>query len=101
MNNKVVYKISKINNEKKIVLVKSGAFYKTYDEDAVILWGILRYRIIDNVLSIPSSIIKDVITKLNGIGLSLVIIDKEDVKSFDTELNNAYDSYLENFKSEF
>lgn len=96
MNKESLYKISKMNNLEKIVLVKFGNFYKTFDEDAKILWSLFGYRIIEDRISFPLSVFNTVISKLTRLGLSIIVINNEnDINNYITTGENTYDKIKE------
>ena len=96
MNKESLYKISKMNNLEKKVLVKFGNFYKTFDEDAKILWSLFGYRIIEDRISFPLSVFNTVISKLTRLGLSIIVINNEnDINNYITTGENTYDKIKE------
>ena len=82
----------KLENTDKLVIVKSGIFYVAYDEDAKILNYLLNYKIINNRVGFPLNNKDEVIKKVNGYGIS-VIIDEETYKS--NKKNNCYYEVLD------
>jgi len=94
MNKESLYKILKMQNEEKVVLVKYGNFYKTFDNDAVLLWGLFGYRIIDGKSSFPSQVFGSVVSKLNRLGISVVVAKNEnDINYFNSPHSNTYENY--------
>ena len=63
----------KLENTDKLVIVKSGIFYVAYDEDAKILNYILNYKIINNRVGFPLNNKDEVIKKVNGYGISVIM----------------------------
>jgi DNA mismatch repair ATPase MutS len=45
MNKKIEYNLYKKKNKDRIVLLKCGSFYKTYDIDALIMWNMFNYKL--------------------------------------------------------
>ncbi len=84
-----------------IILIKSGNFYTTYNEDALILNSIFLYQIINNRIGFPLNSLDKVTSKLNELSINyIVIIDsKEDNIEYDD--NKYLDYYTKAKKEEF
>lgn len=84
-----------------IILIKSGNFYTTYNEDALILNSIFLYQIINNRIGFPLNTLDKVTSKLNELSINyIVIIDsKEDNIEYDD--NKYLDYYTKAKKEEF
>ena len=94
MNKESLYKIAKMNNKEKIVLVKYGNFYKSFESDAILLWGLFGYRIIDGKASFPLSVFGSVVSKLNRLGISVVVVNNENDTNYYTAMKeNTYNEY--------
>lgn len=77
--------INKYENYKKeyenyIVLIREGAFYKTFDKDALILWSILNYKLNNNSLSFSLSVSNKVFDALHLKDIGYVIISDDILK---------------------
>ena len=96
MKNKERYYKYKVENNKNIILIKSGKFYKTYDVDAFILNKIFSYKIKDNSVGFPETVLFEVINKLNEKGLNVFYINNDVVNKFCVE-QNLYDKYYEQY----
>ena len=90
MNKKIEYNLYKKKNKDRIVLLKCGSFYKTYDRDALIMWNMFNYKFIGNVVSFPFCVIYKVIRKLNNGGTSVVVINNNEVKLYENNMCNNY-----------
>lgn len=91
-----LYYLVKNNNLSKLVLVKNGMFYKTFDDDAIIMKYLFKYQIINNCLSFPTNIKDKIIYKLMNIGISVIIVNNEsDVLIHETSKDNSYSFFLE------
>lgn len=102
MNKESLYKISKMSNKDKIVLVKFGNFYKTFDNDAKILWSLFGYRIIEDKISFPLSVFNTAISKLNRLGLSVIVINNEsDINNYISTIENSYEKILDEANSKY
>lgn len=94
MNKESLYKIAKMKNEKKVVLIKYGNFYKSYENDAILLWGLFGYRIIDGKISFPLSVFGNVVSKLTRLGISVVAVNNEnEINNYSTTIENKYEEY--------
>ena len=78
-----------------IVLIKVGNFYRTYDEDGVILHYLFQYKLLDNQVGFPVGTLKKVLTKLENKKISYYV-NEEICNSYE---NNTYIEVLE--KAEF
>ncbi len=86
----------KILNSNKIVVMKSGSFYKTFGDDALILWKMFGYRINSGVACFPITSFGGVIGRLNRAGISVIVNNSDGVINYETALENTYNEYLEN-----
>lgn len=86
----------KVLNSNKIVVMKSGNFYKTFGDDALILWKMFGYRVNNGVACFPISSFGGVISRLNRAGISVIVNSSEGVINYETALENTYNEYLEN-----
>lgn len=84
---------SKYNNY--IVLIKDGLFYKSFYDDAKIIWYLFDYKYINNSVSFGLTPYDKVLSKLNKLDIGYVVIDKDQevLKSIKDEEN--YISYVE------
>jgi hypothetical protein len=99
-----VYNSYKEKYKDTIIIIKEGLFYKTYNEDAKVIWYLFDYKYINNVVSFGTSPYDKVIDKIKKYGINFIVIDKnEEVIKFINNSNN-YLTYLEmalnNFEKE-
>ncbi len=64
-----------------LVIRKSGNFYHVFDEDSIILWYLLGYKIVNRKVGYPLSANAKVLTVLeeNHIHYNLIISDREEI----------------------
>ncbi len=99
MKNK--FKSIKANHQDKVVFVKSGLFYVTYDEDALIVHRITKYKLLlpEYRLGFPSQKFLEIKDNLIRLNISVVVVDKgNDIKEY-TAPNNRYNEIVKPFKS--
>ena len=58
-------------------MIKEGSFYKTYENDALILWHIFGYKWNNDSISFGSTPYIKVLEKLSHLGISYVIVKEE------------------------
>lgn len=88
MKNIEIYESYKKNNQTKIIIIKEGIFYKTFKDDAFILWYIFDYKLSNDCLSFRNNSYQKVIEKLEKLGIGyLIYINQEEqiVKDGDEE----------------
>lgn len=56
-----------------VVLIKSGSFYRTYDNDAIILSYLCCYKVIKNVLGFPIRSLSKILKKLKREEVNFVV----------------------------
>ncbi len=94
MNKESLYKIAKMNNEEKVVLVKYGNFYKAFESDAILLWGLFGYNVINGKISFPLSVFGSVVSKLTRLGMNVVVVNNiDDINYYNTIQKNTYEEY--------
>ena len=91
---KLFSKYEELNKEYNdyIVLIKSGIFYITFSNDALIINSITNYLIKNNKLGFPISSIEKVKEKLNECHINYIIVDEKNTK-FNFE-DNKYKDYI-------
>lgn len=89
------YEYFKKDNSKKIILVKEGSFYKTYLDDAKLMWQLFHYKWNNNTIAFGISNSSKVFDKLNsnGIGYATVENDSEIIKVDGDD--RVYELYLQ------
>lgn len=95
------YNELKLNNFTSIVLIKSGSFYITFDEDASILNYIFSYQINNSKVGFPLSSINKVKNVLDSKKINYVVFADNNIEVFEKE-DNCYACYFnEAKKNEF
>lgn len=76
-----------------IIIIKEGIFYKSFYDDAKILWYLFEYKYVNDVVSFGNIPYDKVIDKLKKLDVSFVIVDSE--KEILKLINDAdvYNSY--------
>ena len=100
MNNK--FRSIKSNYYDKVVLIKNGLFYVTYEEDALIVRKITGYKLSlpDYRLGFPSQKLLEIKDRLVKLNISVVVVDKgNDIKEY-TAVNNRYNEIVKVFKEQ-
>mgnify|MGYP004651840599 FL=1 len=69
-----------------VVLIKSGSFYRTYDNDTIILSYLCCYKVIKNVLGFPIRSLSKVLKELKGEEVNFVV-DNDVHFSFENDDN--------------
>ena len=77
MNSKKLYEIYKDKYNNYLIIVKEGIFYKSYYNDAKIIWYLFKYKLSDNIISFGNNSYDKVINKLRDLNISFVIVSKE------------------------
>lgn len=85
------YEYYKEKNPKSILFIKEGSFYKTFKEDAIIIWYLFGYKWNNNSISFGVSPYSKVLDRLNNLGISYGVIT--DVETFITNDEEVYDLY--------
>jgi len=94
VKSKDIYSSYKDNNDEMIIIIKEGIFYKTYDDDALLMWYLFDYVFKDRVVSFGNNSYDKVINKLKKIDINFMIVSKnEKVLDFVSDRNN-YKVYL-------
>lgn len=87
-----------------VLLIESGIFYETYNEDATILHKLLDYKILSNNLNIrlgfPQKIINKVLLVLESKHINYLILDKENnIINRKKYKDNNYSNYVKNISN--
>ncbi len=69
------YNNCKDDNKDILVIVKSGIFYYSYNDDAILLWYLFEYKIKDNELGFSSNSYSKVISNLKFKHISFIVYD--------------------------
>ena len=85
------YESLKKDNNKCIILIKEGVFYKTFNEDAIILWHIMNYRLTNDSLSFSLNVSNKVFDELLKKEISYIIMGDDILKVLGND--EIYDLY--------
>lgn len=94
------YETQKNENLNSIILIKSGNFYATIEDDAFIMKTIFNYQILKGKIGFPISSIDKVKSKLEELKVNYIVYNDNDniiKKEFD---NNSYLTILNNCKKQ-
>ena len=93
MKTREKYDYFKEKRPKSVVIVKEGSFYKTYGDDATIIWHLFDYKWNNDAIAFGTTPYTKVISKLVQIGLGYTVIttDEDYVRGDSDEI---YDLYL-------
>ena len=83
----------KNDNKLSIILIKKGAFYVTYDEDALIMWYLFDYKIINSKIGFPVFCIQKIVELLNNNNLNVLVLNGNDITKYEV-VNNMYSLLL-------
>lgn len=79
-----------------IIFLKSGNFYVTFDNDALIINHIFSYQITDGHVGFPIRSLEKVVKELDNNIINYIIYNSDDEELIDKEFdNNTYYSHLE------
>ena len=88
------YDYFKEKYQKRLILVKEGSFYKTYKDDAKILWNLFDYKWNNSCIAFGVSNAGKILDKISKQGLGYVTIEN-DSSTIEIQGNDTiYDSYL-------
>lgn len=73
------YNAYKDKYKNALVIMKEGIFYKTFNDDAKILWYLFDYKYINDTVSFGNAPYDKVILKLNKLDISYIIIDNDNI----------------------
>ena len=77
-----------------VVVVKEGIFYKTFENDAIIMWNLLKYNWNNESIAFGNNVLDKVYQKFKeqGLGYKVVLSEKE-IISYEGN-KKVYDLYL-------
>lgn len=90
MKSKDIYDMYKEQYNYSIILVKEGIFYKTYSDDALILWYLFEYKYINNCTSFGINSYDKVLDKLRHLDLAFLVCSKDNIIE---KTNGDFDNY--------
>lgn len=89
-----VYSSFKEKYQNSVVIVKEGIFYKSFYDDAKLLWYLFGYKYINDSVSFGNIPYDKVISKLNNLDLGIVVIsNNQEILSVTRDID-IYKSYL-------
>ena len=89
-----IYNLYKEKYKSSVILIKEGIFYRTYNDDSVIMNYIFGYKLVDNYVGFSNNSYNKVLDKLREIGIGFVVIDKDSVLLVNDGDIEVYDMYL-------
>ena len=96
------YKELKYLNFNKVILIKSGNFYISYDEDAIVLNHLFSYQIVNNKIGFPLVTLPKIKEKLDELNVDYIIYNnEEEITNQTNEDNNYMNIYNKAKKEEF
>lgn len=93
-----VYKDTKIDYPLYIILIQSGTFYVTYNDDAHILGYLLEYQVNENKVGFPKCSLEKVVSVLNESHISYIVLNDRLEKEFP---DNQYQDVLYKAKRKY
>lgn len=95
------YKYFKEKNPNHIIFIKEGSFYKTFEDDAIIVWYLFDYKWNRGCIAFGAQPCSKVTSKLKQLELSYVVINSnDDVLAVEYEEKN-YKAYLTIAKTKY
>ena len=95
------YKELKYLNFNKVILI-SGNFYISYDEDAIVLNHLFSYQIVNNKIGFPLVTLPKIKEKLDELNVDYIIYNnEEEITTQTNEDNNYMNIYNKAKKEEF
>ena len=92
------YEKLKSENVDSLILIKSGNFYVTFNDDAQIMNLLFKYKIVKNRVGFPLNIIDKIIVDLKIGELNYIIFNSEDDIKTKKFKKNAYNEVLRESK---
>lgn len=83
-----IFTTEKSNYPDAIIFIKSGKFYTTFDNDALIISYLFSYKKINNKVGFPENSLENVCEKLKEVKINYVVYEEDNY--FDEE-NNYYE----------
>jgi len=62
-----------------VILIKEGSFYKTYKDDAIILWYLFGYKWNNESISFGITPYSKVLNKLNSLGIGYAVLSEDEL----------------------
>ena len=80
--------------KQELVLVKEGSFYKTYKDDAKILWSLFDYKWNNSSIGFGINNSSKIFDKIKNNGLGYIVIESDSDTILVKGNSTIYDSYL-------
>ena len=82
-----------------VILMRAGSFYRTYDQDAIILFYLCHYQVIKNMLGFPIRSLNKVLKELKCEKVNFIVDDEMNI-CVDNEENYLplYEKSLERYQ---
>lgn len=77
-----------------IVFMKEGIFYKTFYDDAKVIWYLFDYKYVNDSVSFGNTPYDKVLARLNKLDIGYVVIDKDKEVIISSKDKENYDSYV-------
>ena len=91
---KDIYEFGKIKYKDYLIIIKAKKLYKSFQNDAIILWYLLKYKINSGIISFNYSSYDKTINILQNLNINFVIISK-DKEILEYKYSNVeYNKYL-------
>ena len=88
------YDYFKAKYKQELVLVKEGSFYKTYKDDAKILWSLFDYKWNNSSIGFGINNSSKIFDKIKSNGLGYIVIESDSDTILVKGNSTIYDSYL-------
>lgn len=82
-----------------VILMRAGSFYRTYNQDAIILFYLCHYQVIKNMLGFPIRSLNKVLKELKREEVNFIVDDEMNI-CIDNEENyfSLYEKALERYQ---
>ena len=87
------YESYKRKYKANIILIRNGIFYKTYFDDAKIIWYLFKYKLVNDSVSFGTTPYDKVIAKLSKLDIGFVVIDNDKEVLYVKGDSEVYSSY--------
>lgn len=91
---KELYDNLKYNEKDAVILIKKGNFYQSFKEDALILWFLFDYKIINEKVGFPQNVLEKITKELKRNKINVVVAnDSNNIKKYKS-IANKYNFIL-------
>lgn len=77
-----------------LIIIKDGIFYKTFHDNAKIIWYLFDYKYVNDSVSFGNTPYDKVLAKLNKLDISYVVVNKEKELLIVPKDKEIYTSYI-------